>query len=405
MTSLEFPAVDPQAAMVSWADGANAAAADWDRCYAEDAQNRTITFLFDPGRWHLAEVGGVEVRGTFNGWTRTAGYDLRPGRRGDGTPYWSLTLPYAAVRLPGNCGQPEYRFVVDGQWQNPPPWLAEGYMFPGNDTNQLLLFAGDKLAQIQANIRQGAIRKRLADFDLATDQGRRDLANVRVVPGTTKLVRCYHPFKFTDKNRNRTEFVRVELVKAFYERYGIRGDICLSEDETGNLATLTADGLTRQEEISAYYRHVLMEAGKVLYVGARNGLGTPTYEACYGHPAGEKMGRWLAEVIDFIAAPENPAPFAIHCRLGTDRTGVFCAILGALCGADARAVLADYERSNRMGILEYRHPRKLQYTLELLLGVEHLDDVPNLGEAIATHLVAHGYTTRAQLARLVAKLR
>lgn len=374
------------------------------RCYFEDVQAGTITFVFDSTLWKAKNVKKVEVRGSFNNWPKDGGYLLEKCDTAKVLPYWFLTVPYEKIKLPGNCGQPEYKFVVDGTWKNAPSWLPAGYKFEGNDVNQIIVFSTDDIEDIKAKSAIAAKKKKLSDFDLTTDEGRQDISNVRVVPGTTKLIRCYHPFKYTDKNRNKTEFKRVDLVKEYFESYGIKSDICLSENEEGNLVSCTFDGEKRNESISAYYQGII-DNGKVLYVGVKTGTGTPKYETCYSDPAGEKVGSWVGEVIDFIASDATSAPYGIHCRLGTDRTGFFCAIIAALCGASTEDIMADYQRSNNMGIMEYRDSKKMKFTLEMMLGVDDLASVADLGSAIKAVLVNRNYTTDEKVQKMLEKLK
>lgn len=374
------------------------------QCFFEDVQAGTITFVFDSTLWKAKNVNKVEVRGSFNNWKETEGYSLAKCDTAKVLPYWFLTVPYEKIKLPGNCGQPEYKFVVNGSWMDAPSWLTPGYKFGGNDANQIIVFSTDDLEEIKAKSALASKKKKLSDFDLTTEQGRQDISNVRVVPGTTKLIRCYHPFKYTDKNRNNTEFKRVDLVKEYFESYGIKSDICLSENEENNLETRTFDGEKRTESISAYYQGII-DNGAVLYVGVKTGAGTPKYETCYSDPAGEKVGSWIGEIIDFIASDATSAPYGIHCRLGTDRTGFFCALIAALCGADTQDIIADYQRSNNMGIMEYRDYKKMKYTLELMLGVEDISTVGNLGDAIRNVLVSKGYTTDVKIQNMLNKLK
>lgn len=374
------------------------------QCYFEDVEAGTITFVFDSTQWKIKNIKKVEIRGSFNDWKETEGYSLSRCDTAKVLPYWFLTVPYEKIKLPGNCGQPEYKFVVNGSWKDVPSWLPAGYKFAGNDVNQIIVFSTDDIEEIRAKSAFAAKKKKLSDFDLTTEQGKEDISNVRIVPGTTKLIRCYHPFKYTDKNRNNTEFKRVDLVKEYFESYGIKSDICLSENEEGNLVSCTFDGEKRKESISAYYQGII-DNGKVLYVGVKTGTGTPKYETCYSDPAGEKVGSWVGEVIDFIASDATSAPYGIHCRLGTDRTGFFCAIIAALCGADMNAVLADYQRSNNMGIKEYRDSKKMKFTLEMMLGVDDLASVADLGSAIKSVLVNKGYTTNEKVQKMLEKLK
>lgn len=374
------------------------------QCFFEDVENGTITFVFDSTLWRIKTINKVTVRGSFNNWEDAEGYSLTRCDTAKVLPYWYLTVPYEKIKLPGNCGQPEYKFAVNGSWKDAPSWLTPGYKFGGNDANQIIVFSTDDLEEIKAKSAIASKKKKLSDFDLTTEQGKQDISNVRVVPGTTKLIRCYHPFKYTTKNRNNTEFKRVDLVKEFFETYGIKSDICLSENEEKNLATCTFDGEKRKESISAYYQGII-DNGAVLYVGVKTGAGTPDYKICYSDPAGETVGKWIGEIIDFIASDETSAPYGIHCRLGTDRTGFFCAIIAALCGANADEIMADYQRSNNMGIMEYRDSKKMKYTLEMMLDVDDLSQVSDLGAAIKNLLISGNYTTDGKVQKMLNKLK
>ncbi len=125
-------------------------AADRKRCYLDDVENQTITFIFDSTLWKAKSVKSVDVRGSFNNWKATDGYTLQKCDTAKEWPYWSVTLPYADIRCPGNCGQPEYKFVVNGSsWKNPPSWLTAGYKFSGNDVNQIIVFLDDDIEEIK----------------------------------------------------------------------------------------------------------------------------------------------------------------------------------------------------------------------------------------------------------------
>lgn len=375
------------------------------QCYFEDVKAGTITFVFDSTLWKASGVKSVEVRGSFNDWKHTDGYLLMKCDTAKVRPYWYLTLPYEKIKCPGNCGQPEYKFVTNGSsWKNVPSWLPAEYKFSGNDVNQIIVFSTDNIDEIKAKSTIAAKKKTLSDFDLTTEAGRQDISNVRVVPGTSKLIRCYHPYKFTDKNRNNTEFERVAIVKEYFESYGIKSDICLSENEEKNLESKTFGGKTLKESISSYYQEIINNDA-VLYVGVKTGLGTPKYETCYSQPGGAIVGGWIGEIIDFIASDATSAPYGIHCRLGTDRTGFFCAIIAALCGADMTAVMDDYQRSNNMGIMEYRDAKKLKYTLELMLGVDELASVTDLGSLIKAKLISEGYTSSSKIEKMIDKIK
>ena len=64
-----------------------------------------------------------------------------------------------------------------------------------------------------------------------------------------------------------------------------------------------------------------------------------------------KFRQAIARGISFMAA--NDPPYLIHCDLGKDRAGIFCAIVECLCGASELEIEADYMISfkNYFGIM------------------------------------------------------
>lgn len=67
--------------------------------------------------------------------------------------------------------------------------------------------------------------------------------------------------------------------------------------------------------------------------------------------------------------------------------------------------MADYQRSNNMGIMEYRDSKKMKFTLEMMLGVDDLASVADLGSAIKAVLVNKGYTTNEKVQKMLEKLK
>ncbi len=377
-------------------------ATDKKRCYSEDVINKTITFLFDSALWRKGNPKSIEVRGSFNDWGDETKYVLQKCDTAVHHPFWFITLPYAAVKFPGNSGQPEFKFVTNGStWQEPPSWLTSGYKFNGTSNNQIIVYSTDDLEQIKAKNKIAGTKKKLTDFDLNTQQGREDISNVRIVPGTKCLMRCYHPFKYTTSSRNSTEFERVKQVKMFFEEYGIKTDICLSKDQTKDLVTVTIDGKSQKEEISAYYQN-LIDNDKVAYIGYPDS--ETDYYDCYHDPRSAKVGGWVGQVIDAIVDDSHDVPISIHCRIGTDRTGFFCALIGVMCGATFDEVTADYQRSNNMYIKEYRDANMMKVAFEGLLQVEDVKEVSDLKSAVTDYFISSGYTTQAKISKMIEKL-
>ncbi|MCQ2370251.1 MAG: tyrosine-protein phosphatase [Paludibacteraceae bacterium] len=377
-------------------------ATDKKRCYSEDVTNKTITFLFDSALWRKGNPKSIEVRGSFNDWGDETKYVLQKCDTAVHHPFWFITLPYSAVKFPGNSGQPEFKFVTNGStWQEPPSWLTSGYKFNGTSNNQIIVYSTDDLEQIKAKNKIAGTKKKLSDFDLNTQQGREDISNVRIVPGTKCLMRCYHPFKYTTSSRNNTEFERVKQVKMFFEEYGIKTDICLSKDQTKDLVSVTIDGKSQKEEISAYYQN-LIDNDKVAYIGYPDS--ETDYYDCYHDPRSAKVGGWVGQVIDAIVDDSHDVPISIHCRIGTDRTGFFCALIGVMCGATFDEVTADYQRSNNMYIKEYRDANMMKVAFEGLLQVEDVKEVSDLKSAVTNYFINSGYTTQAKISKMIEKL-
>jgi len=374
--------------------------ADCKKCYKDNPYKKTITFIFDSLLWRKKNPTNIEIRGSFNDWGKEKKFYLTKNDTATVRPMWIATLSYADVKFPGNSGQPEYKFVINGDWQEPPTWLTSGYKFSGTSNNQIIVYSTDNLADIKAKNKIASTKKTLSQFDLTTQQGREDISNVRIVPGTTSLIRCYHPFKYTTSDRNTTEFERVKQVGLFLEEYEVKSDICLSEDDTKNLKTVSIGGQSKTETIPEYYQNII-DAGKVLYVGYPSAT---NYYDCYRYPKSQKVGNWVKEIIDFIADNTTEAPYSIHCRLGTDRTGFFCGIIAAMCGASLDEIIADYQRSNNMYIKEYRDAKMIKIAFDGLLDVDDAYDIEDLKSAVTNYFINNGYTTSEKVETLLLKL-
>ena len=103
----------------------------------------------------------------------------------------------------------------------------------------------------------------------------------------------------------------------------------------------------------------------------------------------------VARGVKFIA--RNEPPFLIHCNLGKDRTGLFCAIIEALMGATPDEISEDYATSfyNYFGIKLYSSDyyfvvnNEIRTFLASMLGVEDIDNV-NLSAAAERYLLRIG---------------
>lgn len=369
------------------------------RGYHESESKKTITFVFDNALWKAGSVSSVDVRGSFNNWSKSSDFVMSYD---NAESCWTVTLPVSQVRIPGNSGQPEYKFVVNGSnWLSGygRSFIPEGYVFMTSDRNNIVVFHDDDFDQIKENSRMANTVKTVSDYDLTTREGKEEISNFRLVPGTLHLFRCYHPFKWS-REKFDTEPVRIATVQELSVEEGIKSDICLSGNDTKSLTSYTVNGKQYQESVPAYYQEII-DGGNVLYVGTANGH-TPSYNEVYYNSTGERLGQWVKETVDFIN--QSPAPFSIHCRLGTDRTGVFCGILAALCGASWQEIAADYQLTNRMCIQEFRDYHLLQYSFQKMLGVESISEVEDVTQALSAYFTGNGILTDDDIEGLRHKL-
>lgn len=373
------------------------------RGFSADSDN--TVFIFDVAKEQdqldakkITTIESIDVRGSFNGWTLTSGFAMTASTTDDGI--WYLSLPNSSVAIPGNSGQPEFKFVVTGTvdgvaataaWLDMSTTTPADYITGGNDRNHILVFSGDDMTQIIANRDTANTVKTLAEFDLTSEADKQKVSNFRLVPGTSKLYRSYHPFK---KSRSQfdTEDARVAQVQTYMQEKGVQSVITLYKDET---ATLDA---AKNETISSYHQ-ALIDAGHNLY------LPDADYNTVYFNSDSAKFGGWIKQVVEFIISDANQAPVEIHCRLGTDRTGVFSAVIASLMGASWSDIVADYQSSNNMAIKEFRDYKLLKYSFEKMLKIDLDDSSVNLQQEMTTYMISNGYLTQTQIDALIVKLK
>ncbi|MCI9055436.1 MAG: hypothetical protein HFJ87_09910 [Muribaculaceae bacterium] len=378
----------------------NPSDADRAKCFIDNDAEQTVTFIMDNNLWKVSGINKLQVYGSFTSWGAKSEFLMTYDQEGN---FWYVTVPYSSVKIPGNSGQPEFKFVANGSnYLNggSKSFIPEGYVFLNGDKNNIVVFNDDDLETIKANSRSANVLKKVSDFDLTTEAGQEEISNFRRVPATDHLYRSYHPYKVT-KTSNATEPLRMQYVAELGAAHGIKCDICLSENEERNLQSFTIAGTKFTETIPAYYQDII-DNGRVLYVGATNSV--PTYNVVYYTPESSKFGTWVKEIVRFIIDDSHPAPFQIHCRIGTDRTGAFSGLIAALCGASWDEIATDYQLTNRMGIQEFRDYHLLQYSFQRLLGVDDIRDVEDLGAAISDYFISNGYLTADEISRLKAKL-
>lgn len=354
------------------ASALNPTEAEKRRCFIDNPDEKTITFLYcvDDGFWPTKPTSDSYVCGSFNGWSKNEDFKLAYDEESN---CYYVTVPYSKLTVPGNSGQPEYKFVIDGdQWQNnyDKDFLDKDYVFQTSDKNLIVVYSTDDFETIKQNSQLAGTIRKLSDFDLTNPEDQATIANFRLVPGTTKLFRSYHPFKASRSEAEErykdidTENARITWVDSLASQAGIQSDICLSGDETGTLTSyVSGDNTTYTETIPAYYQSII-DNGNVLYVGATTKI--PSYGGVYARSNNDVFAGWIKEIVEFVNS--HPSPYQIHCRLGTDRTGVIGGVMAALCGASWSEIAQDYQKSNNMQIQEFRDYKLLAYSFKNMLG-------------------------------------
>lgn len=399
------------------------------KCFIENTEENTITFVCSPDIWKaVSSSDTITVRGSFTQnynesskkWTENeAEFTLTY----DNLYEWhSLTVSSGKVKRPGFSGQPEYRFYKNGKIISVPSEVNENYIFGGSgdieiDQNLVIFFATDseeRRAEVLQNSKVAVDVAELSEFDLKTDAGKIAVSNFRKVPGAENLYRSYHPF-YPTHEYSPLEQKRLELVQEFAVAAGIKSDINLCNNRSyneGNRYTVVDSvgsnkGTTYTVAIPEYYKTII-NGNNVLYVGDKDADSSasgiiPSATQVYYNSDSRIFAQWIKQTCDFINAHEGP--FQIHCEIGVDRTGVFCAVFAALCGADWEQIKADYSTSNQMKIGEFRDWRILKYSLENMLGINDVAKVSDLAAELKNHFVKTGIVLESDITNAVNKLK
>lgn len=386
------------------------------RCFIDDAEEETVTIVYDLKTWNTSkeDVSKLTLRGSFttvyNPQTRrwvedeenfTLSYDAM-------YDWYSITLPYSKISRPGFSGQPEFKFYLNGKPLDAPDFVPEEYVFNNANKKQMIIFDREfnvRSVELKENGITASTIKTLSDFNLNDEESLKTLSNFRLVPGTTSLFRSYHPY-YPTHEQTPTEKVRLDNVQAFMNKNGIKSDITLCNNRSNaDGMSYKVDGVSYTVSIPDFYQAII-DNDNVLYVGDSDygGNGTiPSANFVYYYSDSDFMKEWIKEIFDFICNDNNEAPFAIHCEIGVDRTGVFCGIFAALCGSSWSEISEDYEKSNLMGIGEFRDKRLLKYSFENMLKIQNVEECSNLSQ-LMKNFVLSCEISQAEFEKVVSKL-
>ena len=196
------------------------------------------------------------------------------------------------------------------------------------------------------------------------------------------LHRCSTPFS-NEINRN-------NYVSKYLEREGVKTVLNLADTEE---KMLTYD-------IPPYSRK-LWEEGNVILCPLKS------------DPTADDFNNRLIAALKEI--PSRPAPYAVNCMEGKDRTGYVCALLAGLCGATYEEIVTDYliTYNNYYNITPVNNPDicnalvslRLNMCLMYYAGVNDEAQLPyvDYAEAISNYLLSHGMSPE-QLNALVQAL-
>lgn len=391
-------------------------------CQMVDRDARTVTLIFAPDRIEMPfpadSIKRVYVYGSI-----TEYGDWWPGYQLDNINEQGCyyhTFSYEELSRPGNSGQPEFMFLVgliDDSTSYAvlpdtigPNAIDRRRIFVNNETWVLITYPDGAayfttdLDELYARCQEAQYVRPLSDYNLTDSVDQHRICNFRLTPGTRNLYRSYHPY-YPDQPQYDTEIERLYWVAELARRVGIGSDITLSSNKESKVGEeiATYGGDTIVVSIPDYHQ-ALIDRGDILYVGGTTGR-VPSSGQCYYHSEDVYFAEWMKEVVEFIIDTVHPMPMQIHCALGADRTGMVCATIAVLCGADWQTIMADYQETGNMKIQTYRHPNRLRYAMQRLSGLDPDScTTAQLSQAVRAHLVQMGVLTDEQIDRMVARL-
>ncbi len=345
-------------------------------------RNKQLTFIFDESLYakQLSDISieQVGIQGSFSYWK-----EIWPLTKVQ-SKLWKLEVEKEKIKVPGNSGQPEFRFIINGQHpldaQHDLPLKYKFYDGHHDGYKNTILFTADKADKIKK------INHRFTSYK-TNYNSQQELANFRPVPvGQAKantLYRSYHPF-IPSKPDHPREKERLQTVQQLIKHNNINSIVNLSD--TG----------PEIPQLLPKYQQIIDDNKNIIFVNQHH-----NYDIYYYSTHNQEFTQLLQKIAFFIL--NHQPPFLIHCRIGTDRTGVISAILAALCGVNWSTIIADYKKSNKTGIKEYRDEKLLKYTFSQLL--EGPCKPQTLNQKITSYFQQEVNLTAQEIKNLTAKLK
>lgn len=145
----------------------------------------------------------------------------------------------------------------------------------------------------------------------------RPMATSGLKPGV--LYRGTSPISF--KNNK----VRYVYTDSLCHKYGIKTIVDIADSDE------KVRGYLNSEEYGGFYMKECLDKDNIIGLGSNADYIDSVFMS--------KLSRGLRAML------EKPAPYLIHCNEGKDRTGFYCMLLEAFCGATLQEMKADYMRT------------------------------------------------------------
>lgn len=359
---------------------------------SDDKKNVTFSINLNnfelPSGVQLDSIKEIFVTASFTAWRKKDQFAMQ---QQEDKSLWTLTKALDQVEIPGNIGFPEFNFLIftdSGTAFNiGAKTPVTGSNLPCEevfDYNFVILKDKKYLSEIKSYGDNLLKIQSLKDYDVKNPEDQALISNVRKVPHTNFLWRGYHPY-IKSRPAFDTEDLRLKLVNKAIKKNKIKSIITLCGNEKPQ------KGLN--EKISRYIRNI-QKKGNQLFLDT-------TYETVYFASDSMEYSNTVRQIIDFIIS--HPAPFYIHCRLGSDRTGTMSSILAALCGASWEEIKADYEMTSKAGFGEFRSARLLEHSYKNLLGMSP-SQFHNLQKEVEDYFTERNILSHSQIEKLRDKL-
>jgi len=321
-----------------------------------------ITFIFDKNIYQGKQLDDdiiikeVALNASFTAWKNLWNLEKVTD------DLWILNKKINEVDIPGNSGQGEFRFIINGKYylDAPEEVPLKDKFYDGHSGGYKHIIHLDKSKTNKIKKINSQIEEYKTNY--SSDK---ELTNFRSVNlgslGEGILYRSYHPLK-KSRADHPLEEKRLMLTQELIAHNKINSIINLSDTDESIFNKFP------------YYKELILNNNTIFTNKGYN------YDVFYYIAASDEFANLVKRIANFILDDNNKAPFLVHCRIGTDRTGVIIAILSALMGASWEDIVRDYQKSNNMGISEYRDERLLEYAFIEMLGTEFKDNLTQLME-------------------------